>query len=62
MAQALHVPLNCIEALHIMPLAPDGFPELAIPAIVQRVGDLDLHSTDRLILIPFIIITQIHQG
>ena len=51
MAQALHVPLNCIEALHIMPLAPDGFPELAIPAIVQRVGDLDLHSTDRLILI-----------
>ena len=51
MAQALHVPLNCIEALHIMPIAPDGFPELAIPAIVQRVGDLDLHSTDRLILI-----------
>ena len=51
MAQALHVPFNCIEALHIMPIAPDGFPELAIPAIVQRVGDIDLHSTDRLILI-----------
>ena len=51
MANALHVPLNCIEALHIMPIAPDGFPELAIPAIVQRVGDIGLHSTDRLILI-----------
>ena len=34
-----------------MPIAPDGFPELAIPAIVQRVGDIGLHSTDRLILI-----------
>ena len=51
MAQALRVPLNCIEAIHIMPIAPDGFPELAIPAIVQRVGDLDIHSTDRLIVI-----------
>jgi len=51
LAQALHVPFNCIEALHIMPIAPDGFPELAIPAIVQRVGDIALHSTDRLILI-----------
>ena len=51
MADALRVPLNCIEAIHIMPIAPDGFPELAIPAIVQRVGDIDVHSTDRLIVI-----------
>ena len=51
MANALRVPLNCLEALHIMPIAPDGFPELAIPAIVQRVGDIDRYSTDRLILI-----------
>ena len=51
MAHALRVPLNCIEAIHIMPIAPDGFPELAIPAIVQRVGDIEVHSTDRLIVI-----------
>jgi len=51
LATALQVPFNCIEALHIMPTPPDGFPELAIPAIVQRVGDVDLHSTDRLIMI-----------
>ena len=51
MANALRVPLNCIEALHIMPIAPDGFPELAIPAVVQRVGDIDRYSTDRLIVI-----------
>ena len=51
MANAVRVPLNCIEAIHIMPIAPDGFPEMAIPAIVQRVGDIDVHSTDRLIVI-----------
>ena len=53
-ADALRVPFNCIEALHIMPIAPDAFPELAIPAIVQRVGDIPLHSTDRLIMIDVI--------
>ena len=51
LANALRVPFNCIEALHVMPVPPDGFPELAIPAIVQRVGDIGLHSTDRLIMI-----------
>ena len=54
MADALGVPFDCIEALHIMPIHPDGFPEMAIPAIVQRVGDLDLRSTDRLIMIDVI--------
>ena len=54
MADALGVPFDCIEALHIMPIHPDGFPELAIPAIVQRVGDIDLRSTDRLIMIDVI--------
>ena len=53
-ADALRVPFNCIEALHIMPIPPDGFPEMSIPAIVQRVGDIPLHSTDRLILIDVI--------
>ena len=53
-AEALRVPFNCIEALHIMPISPDAFPELAIPAIVQRVGDIPLHSTDRLIMIDVI--------
>ena len=53
-ADALRVPFNCIEALHIMPISPDAFPELAIPAIVQRVGDIPLHSTDRLIMIDVI--------
>ena len=62
MANALHVPLNCIEALHVMPIPPDGFPELAIPAIVQRVGDIDLHSMDRLILIDTIYHHHITEG
>lgn len=53
-AEVTRVPLNCIEALHIMPIPPDGFPELAIPAIMQRQGDIDLHSTDRLIMIDVI--------
>lgn len=51
MADALNVPLDCLEAVYPMPQRPLGFPELAIPAIVQRTGDIPYRSTDRLILI-----------
>ena len=32
MAQALHVPFNCIEALHIMPIAPRWIPRISHPS------------------------------
>ena len=50
-ATAAGVPFQCIEAVHLMLVRPLDFPELAIPAILQRVGDLPLHSTERLILV-----------
>ena len=51
MAEALNVPLDCLEAVYPIPCRPLDFPELAIPAIVQRTGDIPQRSTDRLILI-----------
>ena len=50
-AEAADVPFDCVEAVHMLIARPHDFPELAIPAILQRTGDLPLHSTDRLILI-----------
>ena len=50
-ATAAGVPFQCLEAVHLMLVRPLDFPELAIPAILQRVGDLPLHSTERLILV-----------
>ena len=50
-AEAADVPFDCVEAVHMLIARPRDFPELAIPAILQRTGDLPLHSTDRLILI-----------
>lgn len=50
-ADALNVPFNCLEAIYPIPSRLLGFPELAIPAIVQRTGDIPYRSTDRLILI-----------
>ena len=50
-ADAADVPFDCVEAVHMLIARPLDFPELAIPAILQRTGDLPLHSTDRLILI-----------
>ena len=51
MAAALDVPLNCLEAVYPIPARLMDFPEMAIPAIVQRTGDIPPRSTDRLILI-----------
>jgi len=51
MAEALNVPFNCIEAVYPIPARLVDFPEMAIPAIVQRTGDIPRRSTDRLILI-----------
>ena len=50
-ADAADVPFECLEAVHMLLERPLDFPELAIPAILQRTGDVPLHSTDRLILI-----------
>ena len=50
-ADAADVPFECLEAVHMLLARPLDFPELAIPAILQRTGDVPLHSTDRLILI-----------
>ena len=50
-AAAAGVPFQCLEAVHPMLVKPLDFPEMAIPAILQRVGDVPLHSTQRLILI-----------
>lgn len=50
-AAAANVPFQCLEAVHLIVSRPLDFPELAIPAILQRVGDVPLHSTKRLILI-----------
>ena len=36
MAVALNVPLNCLEAVYPIPARLMDFPEMAIPAIVQR--------------------------
>ena len=51
LAQALNVPLDCLETVHVIPTTPFGFPQRAIPAIIQRRGDVPMHSTDRLILV-----------
>ena len=39
MAVALNVPLNCLEAVYPIPARLMDFPEMAIPAIVQRTGE-----------------------
>lgn len=54
LAQALDVPFDCLEAIHTLPCRPIDFPEMSIPAIVQRTGDVPLRTTDRLILIDII--------
>lgn len=50
-AEAVDVPFDCVEAVHMLIARPLDFPEMSIPAILQRTGDIPLHSTDRLILI-----------
>ena len=51
---ATNVPLECLEAIHLLRDRPIDFPEMAIPAILQRTGDIPIGSTDRLILIDII--------
>ena len=48
---ATGVPFQCLEAVHVLLDRPLDFPEMAIPAILQRTGDIPCRSTDRLILI-----------
>ena len=51
LANLLQVPFDCLESFHFMPIPPDGLPEQDVAAIVQRTGDVQLRTTDRLILI-----------
>ena len=51
---ATNVPFECLEAIHLVRDRPIDFPEMAIPAILQRTGDIPIGSTDRLILIDII--------
>lgn len=51
LANLLQVPLDCLESFHFMPIPPDGLPEQDVAAIVQRTGDVQLRTTDRLIMI-----------
>ena len=48
---ATGVPFDCLEAIHMVIDRPYEFPEMAIPAILQRTGDIPPRSTDRLMLI-----------
>ena len=50
-AEAADVPFDCVEAVHMLIARPVDFPELSIPAILQRTGDVPLHSTERLVLV-----------
>ena len=54
LAHALNVPFECLEAIHTIPCRPVDFPEMSIPAIVQRTGDVPLRTTDRLIMVDII--------
>ena len=51
LAAMLQIPLDCLETFHVMPLRPDGLPEQAVAAIVQRSGDVQPRTTDQLIMI-----------
>ena len=53
-ADALQVPYDCLEALHVMPHTPYQIPEYEIAAVVQRTGDLAIRTTDRLMLVDII--------
>ena len=50
-ADSLGVPFDTLEALHVMPIHPNGLPDYHSAAVVQRVGDVPIRSTDRLLLL-----------
>lgn len=53
-ADALQIPFDCLEALHVVPNTPYQIPEYEIAAVVQRTGDLAIRTTDRLLLVDII--------
>ena len=50
-ADSLGVPFDALEALHVMSVHPNGLPDYHSAAVVQRVGDVPIRSTDRLLLL-----------
>ena len=53
-ADALHIPLDCLEAIHVMPHTPFQMPEYDMMAVVQRTEDLSPNTMDRLLLVDII--------
>ena len=53
-ADALHIPLDCLEAIHVMPHTPFQMPEYDMVAVVQRTGDLSPNTMDRLMLVDIV--------
>ena len=53
-ADALHIPLDCLEAIHVMPHTPFQMPEYDMVAVVQRTGDLTPNTMDRLMLVDIV--------
>lgn len=53
-ADALNIPLDCLEAIHVMPHTPFQMPEYDMTAVVQRTGDLSPNTMDRLLLVDII--------
>ena len=50
-ADGLNIPFDTLEALHVMTVHPQGLPDYHTAAVVQRVGDIPIRSTDRLLLL-----------
>ena len=53
-ADALHIQLDHLDAVHVMPHMPYQIPEYEMAAVVQRTGDLAHNPMDRLLLVDII--------
>ena len=53
-ADALHITLDQLDAVHVMPHMPYQIPEYDMAAVVQRAGDLAHNTMDRLLLVDII--------
>ena len=50
LADALNVPLDCLEAIHIIPQIPFQMPEYEVAAVAQRTGDVAVHNSSSCLL------------
>ena len=61
-ANGLGIPLDQLEALHIVPFQLTEFSQSEIVAIAQQVGDLPLGAMDRLLVVDTILHHSAHPG